>query len=42
MSYRGKFNPKNLNKYEGDFRRIEYRSLWERQVFRFCGDNALK
>lgn len=39
MAYRGKFNPKNLNKYEGDWRRIEYRSLWERQVFRFCDDN---
>ena len=40
MAYRGKFNPKNLSKYDGDFRRIEYRSLWERQVFRFCDDNA--
>jgi len=39
MAYRGKFNPKNIGKYEGDFRRIEYRSLWERQVFRFCDDN---
>jgi hypothetical protein len=39
MTYRGKFNPKNIAKYEGDFRRIEYRSLWERQVFRFCDDN---
>ena len=39
MAYRGKFNPKNLGKYEGDFRRIEYRSLWERQVFRWCDDN---
>lgn len=39
MAYRGKFNPKNLGKYEGDFHRIEYRSLWERQVFRFCDDN---
>ena len=39
MAYRGKFNPKNLGKYEGDWRRIEYRSLWERQVFRWCDDN---
>jgi hypothetical protein len=39
MAYCGKFNPKNLGKYEGDWRRIEYRSLWERQVFRFCDDN---
>lgn len=39
MAYRGKFNPKNLGKYDGDFRRIEYRSLWERQVFRWCDDN---
>jgi len=39
MAYRGKFNPKNLGKYEGDWRCIEYRSLWERQVFRFCDDN---
>lgn len=39
MAYRGKFNPKNLGKYEGDFRRIEYRSSWERAVFKWCDHN---
>ena len=39
MAYRGKFNPKNLAKYEGDFRRIEYRSSWERAVFKWCDNN---
>lgn len=39
MAYRGKFNPKNLAKYQGDFHRIEYRSSWERAVFKWCDNN---
>ncbi|HIB43649.1 MAG TPA: head completion protein [Flavobacteriales bacterium] len=40
MSYRGKWKPKNLKKYEGDHTKIVYRSLWERQAFRWCDDNS--
>lgn len=35
-TYRGKFSPVNLHKYKGDPTNIVYRSLWERQVFKFC------
>ena len=38
--YKGKFKPKNLKKYEGDFSNITYRSHWESQVFRWCDDNS--
>lgn len=37
--YSGKFKPKNIAKYDGDYNNISYRSLWERQVFRWCDDN---
>lgn len=37
--YKGKFRPKNPDKYEGDFRNIVYRSLWERQVFKWIDEN---
>ncbi len=37
--YKGKFKPKNLKKYEGDFSNITYRSHWERQAFRWCDNN---
>jgi len=39
MTYSGKFNPVNIGKYEGDFRCIKYRSLWERNTFRWCDIN---
>jgi len=39
MSYSGKYRPKNINKYAGDPTAIKYRSLWERQVFRFLDEN---
>jgi|TARA_R110000744_G_scaffold126387_1_gene232671 hypothetical protein len=39
MAYKGKFKPKNTKKYEGDPTTIIYRSLWERQCFRWCDDN---
>jgi hypothetical protein len=40
MAYRGKYRVKNPDKYEGDHTRVEYRSLWERQVFRWMDDNV--
>ena len=39
MAYRGKFRPKNISKYHGDASSITYRSLWERQAFRWMDDN---
>ena len=38
MSYKGKFQPKNLQKYNGDPTKIIYRSLWERKFMKFCDD----
>lgn len=37
--YSGKFIPKNLAKYEGDWRNIRYRSFWERQTLKFFDEN---
>lgn len=34
--YRGKYQVKYREKYEGDPSLIVYRSLWERQVFKWC------
>jgi len=39
MAYRGKFKPKNPNKYKGDANGIVYRSLWERNAFRWLDEN---
>lgn len=39
MAYRGKFKPKNKNKYRGDPNGITYRSLWERNVMRWLDEN---
>src|SRR5574343_1605682 len=36
MAYKGKFKPKNPHKYRGDPTDIIYRSLWERNAFRWC------
>lgn len=38
--YRGKYPVKHRAKYEGDASAVVYRSLWERQVFRWCDDTA--
>lgn len=35
-SYKGKYTPKNPNKYAGDCNNIIYRSLWERKFMVFC------
>jgi len=39
-SYRGKFSPKNPDKYHGDVMNIVYRSLWERQFFRWLDEQS--
>lgn len=39
MAYKGKFTPKNKEKYMGDWSKIVYRSLWERNAFRWLDDN---
>ena len=40
MAYRGKFTPKNPEKYVGDVKNIVYRSLWERNTFRWIDTNS--
>jgi hypothetical protein len=44
MAYKTIFNPKNPSKYAGDPSKIVCRSLWERNVCKFCDDhpNILK
>jgi hypothetical protein len=32
MAYKGRFTPKNPQKYKGNARNIIYRSLWERKI----------
>lgn len=39
MAYSGKYSVKNSSKYKGDPTRVVYRSLWERQVFRWLDFN---
>lgn len=39
-TYKGFFKPKNPAKYSGNFQNIVYRSLWERNVFRWCDENS--
>jgi hypothetical protein len=39
MAYRSAFNPKNPKKYAGDHTKIVCRSLWERNVCKFCDDH---
>jgi len=40
MTYKGRFKPKNIKKYKGDPTKIVYRSLWERNTFRFLDENS--
>jgi hypothetical protein len=35
-TYKGKYRIKKPEKYNGDIRNVTYRSLWERQAFRWC------
>jgi len=39
MAYSGRYSVKNREKYEGDPSRVFFRSLWERQVFKWIDDN---
>lgn len=39
MAYKGRWKPKNSAKYEGNSSNITYRSLWERQAFKWCDEN---
>ena len=39
MAYSGRYRVKNLSKYEGNASKVQYRSLWERQVMRWLDDN---
>ena len=36
MAYKGKYTRKNKSKYLGDPTKVIYRSLWERQTFKWC------
>ena len=40
MSYKGKYKIKNPEKYLGDYTKEVYRSLWERQAFKWCESNS--
>lgn len=39
MAYSGKFKPKNIKKYRGDYTKIVYRSMWEKYCFKWCDQN---
>ena len=39
MSYKGKFKPKNPQKYKGDANNIIYRSTWEIKVMNYLDEN---
>jgi len=40
MSYKGKYKIKKPEKYLGDYNKVVYRSLWERQTFKWCESNS--
>lgn len=35
---KGKFHPKNIHKYRGDYRNIVYRSSWELKFMKYCDE----
>ena len=35
-SIKGRYKPKNIEKYTGDPKKITYRSLWERRFMLYC------
>lgn len=39
MAYKGKYRVKNPKKYKGDPTKVIFRSLWERNTFRWLDDN---
>jgi len=40
MAYSGPYRVKNRSKYWGKVDSVTYRSLWERDCFKWCDDNA--
>lgn len=40
MAYHGKFAPKNPAKYKGRIDKIEFRSLWELKLMKWCDEQA--
>ena len=40
MSYKGKYNPRNPQKYKGNPHNVIYRSLWERKFMVYCDNNT--
>jgi len=39
MAYKGRYKIKKPEKYLGDYSNVVYRSLWERQTFKWCESN---
>ena len=39
MAYKGRYKLKHPEKYVGDGNKVVYRSLWERNTFRWCENN---
>ena len=39
MAYKGRYTIQNKKKYLGDPSKVVYRSLWERNAFRWCENN---
>jgi|TARA_B110000977_G_C10768432_1_gene373655 hypothetical protein len=39
MAYSGRYPVSDPKKYDGDSTKVYYRSLWERQVFKWCERN---
>ena len=39
MAYKGRFRPKNPEKYKGDPSKIIYRSMWEFKFFRYIDEH---
>ena len=38
-TYKGRYKPKNPEKYAGDVDNVVYRSGWERYVMKWCDDS---
>lgn len=39
-TYSGKYTVKNKNKYAGNYKNVVYRSMWERQAFKWCDSES--
>ena len=39
MSYKGRFKPKNRQKYKGNISEVVYRSSWELKFMQYCDTN---